>query len=474
MNQCDRPNKGTPLRWILGGGAILLIVLGVVLAAFLPVWVVQWLGGKDFQRLASQQVSSLLQTEGDFQSLEWSSFSVYTPGFKSRPGAAGPWIWDFQDIRTEISPRLLLDRILRFSEITIGRLAIESGSKVFLPQEVSPAPASSHVASNSELFRDVQVGKINIREFQITPSVSTSGWGAKGISAQIKPSKQKTDFTFQQGSIQTPLNWLGEVSLVEAKGRYVEPTLFLTELSLKGKSGGLVDMSGEIVRGTTTQAKGRVSWEKWPIPGGKIGVGLFEIPATMSGEFVLQEFRKDGPVGNGQVRLVDARLEPGKGSETVLGLLGLLTGEPRLRGCPLTTAKATWFIQPNAYDVTEIVAEAPGLLRAIGQIQIRGQVLSGRIELGLEGDLGRKVNALTGGECFSRLENSYSVQTIQISGTMDSPQNDLQPKLTSALARTAIRTGAQILEKAAGAQGSGDAAGAAVNVLKGLFGPAPK
>jgi hypothetical protein len=320
----------------------------------------------------------------------------------------------------------------------------------------------------------VQVGKIEIRDFQITPSSGTSGWGANGILAQIKPSKQKTDFTFQHGFIQTPLNWLGEVSLVEAKGRYVEPTLFLTELLLKGKSGGSMDMSGEVTSGKTTQAKGRVSWEKWPIPGGKIGVGLFEIPASMSGEFILQEFRKDGPVGKGQVRLVDARLEPGKGSETVLGLLGLLTGEPRLRGCPLTTAKASWFMQPNAYDITEIVAEAPGLLRAVGQIQIRGQGLSGRIELGLEGDLGRKVNALTGGECFSRLENGYSVQSIQISGTMDSPRNDLQPKLTAALTRTAIRTGAQILEKAAGAQGSGDAAGAAVNVLKSLFGPAPK
>lgn len=473
VKQTHQAPKGSPLRWIFGGGVVLLVVIGVALAAFLPVWVVQWLGGKDFQRLASQQVSSLLQTEGDFQPLEWSSFSVYTPGFKSRPGAVGPLIWDFQDIRTEISPRLLLDRILRFSEITIGRLAIQSGSNVTIPREVSPAPGSRE-GSSAELFRDVQVGRIEIRDFQISPSSGTSGWGAKGILAQMKPSKQKTDFTLQHGFIQTPLNWLGEVSLVEAKGRYAEPTLFLTELSLKGKSGGSMDMSGEITPGTTPQAKGRVSWEKWPIPGGKIGVGLFEIPASMSGEFILQEFRKDGPVGKGQVRLVDARLEPGKGSETVLGLLGLLTGEARLRGCPLTTAKATWFMQPNAYDVTEIVAEAPGLLRAVGQIQIRGQGLSGRIELGLEGDLGRKVNALTGGECFSRLENGYSVQAIQISGTMDSPRNDLQPKLTAALTRTAIRTGAQILEKAAGAQGSGDAAGAAVNVLKSLFGPAPK
>jgi len=473
MKQSHQAPKGSPLRWFLGGGVVLLVVIGVALAAFLPVWIVQWLGGKDFQKLASQQVSSLLQTEGDFQSLEWSSFSVYTPGFKTRPGASGPWIWDFQDIRTEISPRLLLDRILRFSEITIGRLAIESGSNVSIPRESSPASASRE-GSSAELFRDVQVGKIEIRDLQITPSSGTSGWGAKGIFTQIKPSKQKTDFTFQHGFIQTPLNWLGEVSLVEAKGRYVEPTVFLTEFLLKGKSGGSMDMSGEVTPGKTPQAKGRVSWEKWPIPGGKIGVGLFEIPASMSGEFILQEFRKDGPVGKGQVRLVDARLEPGKGSETVLGLLGLLTGEPRLRGCPLTTAKASWFMQPNAYDITEIVAEAPGLLRAVGQIQIRGQGLSGRIELGLEGDLGRKVNALTGGECFSRLENGYSVQAIQISGTMDSPRNDLQPKLTAALTRTAIRTGAQILEKAAGAQGSGDAAGAAVNVLKSLFGPAPK
>ena len=194
----------------------------------------------------------------------------------------------------------------------------------------------------------------------------------------------------------------------------------------------------------------------------------------MSGEFILQEIRNGQPVGKGQVQLVDARLEPGRGSETVLGVLGLLTGEPRLRGCPLTTARATWYLQPGSYDVTEILAEAPGLLRAVGQIQIRGEQLSGRIELGLEGDLGRKVNGLTGGECFAREENGYSVQSIHLSGTISAPQNDLQPKLTGALTRTAIRTGAQILEKATGGQGAGGAAGAAVNVLQGLFGPAPK
>jgi len=473
MTQSSESTKKFSTRWILisllGGG----VVLGVALAAFLPIWVVQWLGGKEFQRLASQQVSSLLQTEGDFEPFEWSSFSVYTAGFQSRSGAPGPCLWSIREIRTEISPRLLLDRILRFPEITIGKLNLQTGINTPLIRELTPPSASGAVPS-AEIFRDVQIGRVVVRDFQIAPSAKTGGWGAGGITALIQPSKQTTTFSLAEGEIQTPLSWLGRVNLIEAKGRYVDPTIFLTSLSVKAKSGGTLEMSGEFVPGSVPQAKGRISWDRWAVPGGKIGVGLFEIRAFMSGDFALQELRKGGPVGNGRVQLVDARLEPGRGSETILGILGLLTGEPRLRGCPLTTAKASWALQPGLYDVNQIVAEAPGLLRAVGQIQVRGESLSGRIELGLEGDLGRKVNTLTGGECFARLENGYSVQTIQLSGTLSSPQNDLEPKLKGALARTAIRTGAQILEKATGAQGSGNAAGQAVNVLKSLFGPAPK
>jgi hypothetical protein len=114
------------------------------------------------------------------------------------------------------------------------------------------------------------------------------------------------------------------------------------------------------------------------------------------------------------------------------------------------------------------------LLRASGQVRVTGQNLSGQIFLGLERNLGSKVNALTGGECFRREENGYFYETINLTGTLDNPQNDLKAKLTSAMARTAIRTGAQILEKAAGSQGGGDAAKAAGQILNSLFGAPPK
>ena len=461
------------LIWILGGFVAVLLLLGVLGAVFFPILVTKWLGGDHFRQLASRQLSSLLKTEGELQPLEWSSFSVYSGGFASRAGAPGPWIWELRELRTEISPRLLLDRILRFPEISVGQLLLKPGAQpgLAMPEATSSSPSDK---SAPDLFRDVQIGTVEIRSIQLIPSAASAGWGVRGLRVSAQPSRQQTGFLLRGGEIQTPFSWLGNLQLDTAKGRYTDPTLYLTSLDAKSLAGGTLRISGEYTPGPVSRAQGRATWDRWSIPGGKIGVGLFEIPARMSGEFVLQELRPGGPVGQGQVRLVDARLEPGPGSETILGLLGALTGEPRLRGCPLTTAQAQWSMQPGIYDVSKIIAEAPGLLRAIGQVRVTGSRLSGQIFLGLERNLGSKVNALTGGECFRREEEGYLYETVNLSGTLDNPQNDLKAKLTSAMARTAVRTGAQILEKAAGSQGGGEATKAAGQILNSLFGAPPK
>jgi len=475
MGGMSKPPRGKKFRllWILGGLGAGLLVLGVLTAVVLPVWVNRWLGGDQFRQLASQQLSTLLKTEGELQPLEWSSFSVYSASFASRIGAPGPWLWELRELRTEVSPRLLLDRILRFPEISVGELILTPGTQPALASVEAPMPAPGDKISPN-LFRDVQIGTVEIRSVHLPPSAASGGWGVQGLQVSAQPSRHQTDFWVRGGEITTPLSWLGNIQLGDVKGRYSNPTIFLTSLDAKSPAGGILQLSGEYTPGPTPKAQGRATWDRWSIPGGKIGVGLFEIPARMSGEFVLQEMGVGGPVGQGQVRLVEARLEPGPGSETILGLLGALTGEPRLRGCPLTTAQAKWSMQPGLFDVTQILAEAPGLLRAVGQVRINGQNLSGQILFGLERNIGFKVNALTGGECFRREEGGYLYEPINLSGTLDNPQNDLKAKLTSAIARTAVRTGAQILEKAAGSQGGGDAAKAAGQILNSLFGTPPR
>lgn len=462
-------------RWGVWMGVPLLLLVLLVGGGLwiLPGLIQKWLGGDDFRKLASRQLSSLLHTEGELQPLEWSRFTVSSGGFASRPDSSGPWLWEIKKVRTGVSPRLLLDRILRFPEISVESLRLIPGTRpgIALP-EASPSPGAP--GGSQDLFREVQVGSVEVGALQIDPGAATLGWGVRGVRISAQPTKARTDFLLQGGEVFSPFPWLGTVRLQSAEGRYTPPTLFLTSLRVNSLQGGELRLSGEYTPGPAPRVQGKLSWENWTIPGGKIGVGLFEIPARMSGDFVLQELRSGGPVGQGQVRLVGARLEPGQGSQTILGLLGVLTGDTRLqKSSPLTTAQAQWSMQPGVYDVSRIVAEAPGLLRASGQIRVTGQNLNGQILLGLERSLGAKVNGLTGGECFRREEGSYLVETVNLSGTLDRPQNDLQSKLTAALTRTAVRTGVDILQKATGNTDPATPAGAAGQVLKSLFGAPP-
>ena len=197
MGQGHKSGAVSKSKWIVAGLLVFGLVVVVAVAALLPVWIVRWLGGKDFQKLASQQVSELLNTEGEFQPFEWSSFSVYTQGFQSRAGALGPWKWDIQDVRTEISPRLLLDRVLRFPEISVGRLSIQAGSKASLPKEEKGA-ASTSSNKGGELFQDVQVGKVEIRDFQLSPAAGTSGWGAQGVALEFNLQNRRSTFSFNR------------------------------------------------------------------------------------------------------------------------------------------------------------------------------------------------------------------------------------------------------------------------------------
>jgi len=457
-------------------GLILVLVSTGAAYLLLPKLIFRWLGGDDFRRLASQQLSSALRTEGDLDPMNWSSFSVHSGGFVSRPDAPGPWLWKIQNVKTSISVRLLLDRILRFPEIMIDSVALSPGTKPeVLPVGIAPAEGQIDKKSTSELLKDVQIGRILIQSFGLRPSSATSGWGVQGVQVELRPTPQQTEFELKKGEILTPLDWVGTVNLDQAKGLYLDPILQLQELVIRSKSGGTLTASGEFSLSPSIQGKGKMTWQNWPIPGGKLGVGLFNIPATMSGEFELTEWRTGGPSGKGVVRLVGARLEPGQGSRTILGLLALLTGDNRLQQSnPLGTAQAKFSLQPGICDVNQIIAEAPGVLRVVGQIRMNGQNLGGRIQLGLERGLGEKVNGLTGGECFRREEGGYIYEAVNISGTMERPQNDLEPKLKQALTRTAVRTTVDIIQKATGKTDPNTPAGAAGQVLKSLFGPASK
>lgn len=485
--------------WILGGGVSCVIILGVLGAVFIPIFITKWLGGDEFRRLASRQVSTLLRTEGEFHAFQWSSFSVYSDGFRSRPGAPGPWIWNLCSLRADISPRLLLDRVLRFSEITVGELNLESnlqGAKgpsdaaIFLAQEKEAGP---------DIFRDVQVGLVRIQSAQLKPSAATGGWGVENLQIVLSPTKTRTDFTLQQGTILQTNPWLGQLQIRSARGQYVAPVLYLTSMEASSSKGGVLDISGEWNQGNPQGSRGEIRWSDWPIPSEASSLGIVRIQGKTAGNLTLETVTSSGISGRGSLRLMDASFQTDPSMRSSLqGLqsandfmrkltslsIGLKTStfdvlagladDPRWNNARLSTAKTDFQITPGGWEMTNLNVESQGFLWLRGQIRSRGGMLSGKILLGMDTKLAKKVQEFTYGACFRGTEGGYLIEPIEISGSQQSPKNDLSPKLVSAAQRRATeqtaRTMGAVLQKISGDQ-PGNAAGTAGQILNSLFGP---
>lgn len=496
--------KRNRLLWILAGVFGGLLVLTVLAAVFVPVLVTRWLGGDQFRQLASRQLSAILKTEGELQPLVWKSFSVYSGGFASRPGAPGPWLWDIQAIRAEISPRLLLDRILRFSEITLEQLQIRPAlapGTAFLGGTAEESLDSS--GKSTELFHDVQIGKIEIRSADLEPSRATGGWGVRAVRAVLRPAETQTEFELHGGTVLHPFPWLGSLKIRSARGNYIPPTVFLTSLQIVSSLGGGLSISGEYTPGKQTGPLGTVQWSDWPIPQELSSLGIAKIRGKMHGRFTSEPSNVSGISGKGQVELVDSvfQVAPSvratlknfqSANETLrwvtsqsVGLntstfdvLSGLADDPRWTGARLSSAKADFQISSTGWGLNNLELEAPGFLRIRGQIRVQRQNLGGQIFLGMDPKLGRKINEFTFGRCFRQMESGYLVEPVELSGTLQQPQNSLAPKISSAAQQRAAQQAAQtvgaVLQKISGDQpGSSSPAGTAGQILNSLFGPSP-
>ena len=491
------------LAWLLGGGLgglLLLIVLGAV---FLPLLIVRWLGGDEFRTIASQQPSSVLKTEGELEPLAWSSFSVYSEGFTSRTDARGPWLWDIRSIRAEISPRLLLDRILRFTEITAERIQLRAtpgSSRAGMASTGEGAP--SRAAPSGGLLEDVQIKKLEIRSLEVAASQDTGGWGLAGMKALIYPEKNQADFQLEGGRVVSPYPWLGSLQIQHAKGKYVSPTLFLSSLEATSSSGGALSLEGDFTPGEMSNSRGTVRWSDWPIPPAQSSFGLVKIQGKMQGTFHLEKVSPAGISGKGQVELREASFQTDPSVRASLqglqnandfmrwltshsvglktstfDILSGLADDPRWSGARLSVATMDYQVSPGAWELNHLLLESPGFLRVQGQILVQGSRLAGRIFLGIDPQVGKKINEFTYGQCFLRMESGYLVEPIEISGTLQQPQNNFAQKISSAAEKRAteqtVRTVGAILQKVGGGQPASTPAGAAGQILNSLFGPPP-
>ena len=500
MTERARERKGRLFK-LLGSILAGVLLVGGLGAVCVPKLVLHWLGGDQLRQLASRQLSLIFKTEGELQPLTWSYFSVSSDGFTSRPEAPGPWFWDIQSIRAEISPRLLLDRILRFSRISVGRIQLRTVSSpnagiLSAPTEKPDAPSGG----SSDLFREIQIKKIEIKSLNVQPSKGTGDWGISDMFLELRPGRSETDFVVRGGGLSHPYPWLGHLEIQNARGTYAPPKIAITALEAISSLGGGISIQGDFVPGVASETRGKGQWSGWTIPAELSSLGVAKIQGKIQGNFDLEQVSSSGISGRGQVELVDAifRVDPtvrtslqkmqsandllrwvttrSIGLKTsTFDILSGLADDPRWEKARLSSARANFRVSPAGWTFENLHLESKGFLLVSGQIQARSAALSGRILIGIDPVLGRKLNEFTYGQCFRRMEFGYLIEPVELSGTLQQPINDLAPKIEAAaqrrVAEQTARTVGAVLQKISGDQPGNTPAGTAGQILNSLFGP---
>jgi hypothetical protein len=131
--------------------------------------------------------------------------------------------------------------------------------------------------------------------------------------------------------------------------------------------------------------------------------------------------------GIATLRVDDGRIMHLPALENIAGV----TGEEGIEHLKLSvcSAEVAWKF-PQA-EITQLVIEVEKKFRAEGTVRIDEKKLSGAIEFGVARDL---LDWLPHPEeVFPRAHGDYLWTTVQLSGTLDAPQQDLTPRIMDAI-----------------------------------------
>jgi hypothetical protein len=115
----------------------------------------------------------------------------------------------------------------------------------------------------------------------------------------------------------------------------------------------------------------------------------------------------------------------------LLDQLAALTARADLRTLRLSECKARFELEHGDCKISDLAVEQEGKFRLEGEITLKERSLGGKIQLGMS----RPYLAWLPHpeEVFPRQAGGYLWTTIHLSGTMESPQQDLSPRLVEAL-----------------------------------------
>ena len=423
------------------GGGWLYRILGIlVVVAILTgfggyFWLKSYLNSDDFRVFLGEKVGSAMGAEAQFEIFEWQGMQARTEGFSADNGAL------IKSMRADgIEARINLSGIKRgvweVSDLRVKQLDVMMDTR----DGGSSAEASVDDAESSE-SGGFLAGLLPKRAELSSAEIEWLNMDLQTEGGELKVSNMITridaaggegsyDVNLADGLIET--TWFGSpLDLVSARGKYKNGSIFLTESKAKVYERGILNLSGELsgdqfgffgsLRDVRVEELVPVDWQK-------------RITGNLETEFKVSSGSKR-PDGTQRDTTMRGKLELKNGVLTSLPILDTIAAYAntrRFRRLDFSEAKLNYKKTGSRLELTDIVLATEGLVRIEGRLTMEnGGVIDGHFKVGIiPGTLAHIPGAET--KVFLRGDRGLLWSPLRITGTVDSPKEDLTDRMIAA------------------------------------------
>lgn len=422
-------NRPPLLRWAIWGvgicAAVLLLVAGVVYVQ--NERITEYIEGAEFRAELDKQTSKGLHFKGKYEPLKRTSFlSAQSSGFTSSDGVKAFESIDAQGISGTFNP---LGVFLRRWQL--DSIHIKSGVARIQIYEPKPERKTSKPWYAIILPDRVYLKEVKCDDANIIWKLRGKDAGFYGVQALITPHNRDFEYRLTEGVLKIPP--LPDLPLEKAHSLITKETLSLYELRLAPKGGGSILIQGEagLKNDKSTHAQVLID---------KVGIAPW-IPASWGDQVrgrMTGKIRMDGPDQDLKSSRGEAELDLSGAQVLSIPFLDYAASAAKnesLKNIELDECAIALTWKYPEITVHEVRIEARGQFKIEGTLRSKGSQLAGQLSLGVaESNLDWLPKAKD--DIFTKAKNGYRWTKVEISGTLQNPQNDLTPRIADALKRS--------------------------------------
>lgn len=427
--QRRKSRKRGSTKWVYYTGGVLglAVLVGLVIGYNS---VRSYLRSDEFRLMLGEEVGYELNGDAEMSIFEWDGWSLKTDNFSFKE-MNGLQDINAHGIDAQVDIGAIWSGVYRIENMHLRELEFTGDFRNDPKRKIliKERPVKEKSFWDPLLPDSLEVTGIDIASLQGSAKLDEGDWVWQNASAKIRPGSTKNvyDVMVAGGEISTPISLADKMTLRKAKGRYSGNRFYLLESEFGVLENGLMIAEGDFgIEDGTWQIRGEVTGSRIQEVIAEDWKRRFMGPLDLSFEVTGKPDTESRLTGHLRIR---------DGILTALPLLDKISAyanTSRFRRLSLNEASLDFEKVGENIKLTNIVLSSEGLVRVEGMMEIEGnEIRKGDLRIGITpGTLAHIPGAET--KVFQRGDLGLLWTPLNVSGTLDAPQEDLSDRLIAA------------------------------------------